>query len=293
MLRSALGWLVLGTSVLIGIGEMATHDAVAATIGPTNIVFDTNQFQTYNGPLSSDISYSDEAEAIAALTDDSKYTNVELWPYSEVVRKNVGFSANLGDIDITVHSVTRADWAIFGEQWFDDLLSAYNLTDVVTPAQRQQAIEELQTNGRPRSGDPNISWLALDEETGKIELGLVGHFDLTDRLTQRQHYHTWAWGDSRDWGMVAVKQFLNAGSISGPIQMSEVAKVIIDGEVHWAYGFDAVQTQTVAADAKDKTSHSGYYDWTPKTPKVPEPSVLLGLILTGSLLVGSKRKANV
>lgn len=299
MLRTVLEWMTLGTSILAGTIAIATSDGIAATIGPTNIAFDTNQFQTYNGPLNSDISYSNEAEAIAALTDDSKYTNVELWPYSEEVLDNVGFSANLGDIDITVHSVTRADWAIFGEQWYDDLLSAYNLTDLVSPEQRQQTINDLQTTGRPRSGDPNISWLALDDETDTIELGLIGHFDLTDRLTQRRHFHTWKWGASRDPGMIAMSEFLNAGWVSGPIQMSEVAKVIIDDEVHWAYSFDAVETQTIAADAKDKTSHSGFYEWTSglsgeiggnEEEEIPEPSSVLGLMLVGSLFAACKRQ---
>ncbi|MEC4893692.1 MAG: NF038130 family PEP-CTERM protein [Oscillatoria sp. PMC 1051.18] len=284
-MKNPIKKILLGASVVVSVSAIATNSAWAGTLKATNIEFNTDNFQTYNGPDNSDISQRDEAQAIQALTDDSLYTNVELWAFGEDVLENVGFSANLGSHQVTVETVTGADWAIFGQQWLDDFLGAYNLTNVVTANQYQQALTSLTTLGRPRSGDPNISNLTLNEETGEIEIGLIGHYDLTERLTKPEHFHTW----QSDPIMYSVKAFLDGGFIPGPIQISEIAKVTVDGEVNWVYSFNAVETNTIAADAKDKTSHTGYYSKTIKVAsnepgeKVPEPSALLGLVVVGGV----------
>ncbi|MEC4985508.1 MAG: NF038130 family PEP-CTERM protein [Oscillatoria sp. PMC 1068.18] len=284
-MKNSIKKIFLGASVAVSFSAIATNSAWAGTLKPTNIQFNTDNFQTYNGTNIGDISQADQAEAIQALTDDDLYTNVELWAFGEQVLDNVGFSANLGSHQVSVESVTAADWAIFGQQWLDEFLGAYNLTNVLTGSQYQQALGVLTTQGLARSGDPNVSNLTLNEETGEIEIGLIGHYDLNTMFNNPATFASWV----TDPMMLTVKSFIDLGFISGPIQMSEVAKVTIDGVVNWAYSFSAEQTNVLAVDSSDNSSHSGYFTKSfyvdPQEPseKVPEPSALLALIAVGSV----------
>ena len=143
-------------------------------------------------------------------------------------------------------------------------------------------------DGLTRSGDPNIGSFVQDDATGEYQLGLIGHFDLlqSNSLTQALNNLT---GSSVLTGMVMNEL---SGAMGGnPLQVSEVAKVTIDGVVNYAYSFSATDTGYVDSDG---SSHSGLYSWTlagEPIQSVPEPSTMLGLMAVGGLVTLSKRKS--
>ncbi|CAD5924843.1 NF038130 family PEP-CTERM protein [Planktothrix agardhii] len=89
-----------------------------------------------------------------------------------------------------------------------------------------------------------------------------------------------------------VDSFTNALSQIQNLQISEIAKVELDGVSEYVYSFNAEKSGFVAKD--DGTSYSGVYSWSKAgTPApVPEPSTILGLIAVGGLFGAAKRNAN-
>ncbi|MFW6358483.1 MAG: NF038130 family PEP-CTERM protein [Chroococcales cyanobacterium] len=276
--------LLFGISVAAGMSAIAIDSAAAANL--TNVQFNTTDFKTFNY---STITSSDVNAAKAALEDSDPLTNVELWTSSEFPTANVGFSGNLGSHNVTVESVTSADWQVFGQQWKTDFLAAYPEINAVLnqpvpnfgPLTVNNVLDQLVSTGIPRSGDPNVGAFTLDDATGEFQLDLIGHLDLRPVI---QTQGLWTGNTVLD-SLVA--------SFPREIQISEVAKVTIDNDVHYAYSFNATPTGIVAAD--DGFSHSGLYSWKyspePTTEKVPEPSAMLGLIAIGGLFAASKRKS--
>jgi hypothetical protein len=89
-----------------------------------------------------------------------------------------------------------------------------------------------------------------------------------------------------------VDSFTNALSQIQNLQISEIAKVELDGVSEYVYSFNATNSGFVAKD--DGKSYSGVYSWSKAgTPAaVPEPSTILGLIAVGGLFGAAKRNAN-
>ncbi|MEL0590837.1 MAG: NF038130 family PEP-CTERM protein [Planktothrix rubescens PR222] len=88
-----------------------------------------------------------------------------------------------------------------------------------------------------------------------------------------------------------VDSFNNALSQIQNLQISEIAKVELDGVSEYVYSFNAENSGFVAKD--DGKSYSGVYSWSKAgTVAVPEPSTILGLIAVGGLFGAAKRNAN-
>lgn len=267
--------LLVGTSVLIG--TIATSaPALAASL--SNVQMVGTDYGVYGA-----------ADAITALTDSDRYSHVELNIADEILsNNNTGFTGNLGSDSIKVEGINQADWdGGLGTQWMADFTAAYPAVANATygPISIGQIIAgEIQT-AIGRSGDPNVAYLAKDDGSGNIEMDLIGHYNV--------------------WDAPWVANY-SANPIYGPViaglkaqtpllQISEIAKVTINGEAQYAYSFSAENTGVVAVD--DGVSHSGRYTVSlagtveEDPADVPEPSIILGLMTVGGLFSASKRKS--
>ncbi len=264
--------LLIGASVVVGASTMGAIPSYAGTL--TGIQFDTDDIEVF---------YADDAET--ALTDNDPLTNVELGASNENQTENIGFSGMLGGKVVSVETVTAADWAIFGTQWINDFTTAYSglsgLENVIAGY-----IDSAMSNPNveTRFGDPNVGGFTFDENSGEYQLDLIGHYNLLNApYLQSEEYST----------MVNGLNFLLGGN---PLQVSEMAKVTIDGVVNYAYSFSATDT---GYDHADGSSHSGLYSWTlagepiqsAAIQSVPEPSTMLGLMAVGGLVTLSQRKS--
>jgi hypothetical protein len=237
------------------------------------------------------------------LTDGDLTTNVELWFDGENVLDNVGFTATAGAHTVKVESVTAADWAEYGTKWLGDLFTKYeplnNVWSQLNSTVQNMVIGAFTTMG---SGDPNIAEFSLDE-TGAVDIKMAGWYDLNTKLdpiiaaakTQANSpLVQMLLGPAAAQALLANISLLETTLDSmGPLQMSEIAKVTINGEVHYAYSFDAVNSGFVAKD--DGKSYSGIYSWNHAgipVESVPEPSTMLGLMAVGGLFAAAKRKSN-
>ncbi len=264
---------LIGASVVVGASTMGAVPTYAASL--TNIQFNTSDFRTYNYDT---ITNGDEKTAIDALTDGDSNTNVELSVSTEDPTANIGFSGMLGGKEVKVETVTADDWNIFGDQWLADFITEYSelgfLAGVIG-----NGIKEM---GATRFGDPNVGGFTFDEATEEYQLDLIGHHNVLDAHYLQGNIYA---------GM--VRNFLG----DRPLQVSEIAKVTIDGVVNYAYSFSATETGFLAADASenDTSSHTGLYSWTfqgtSTVQSVPEPSTMLGLMAVGGLATLSQRKS--
>lgn len=263
----------IGASLAAGLSAVAATPATALEIefhGAEHIKSYTHQ--DGNLWVDADASY---------LTDGQLETNVELWYDSENPLANVGFTATEGSHTVKVESVTAADWAVFADDWLDGLLATYEPLEAVwnnlSPFFQNTLKSQLPSIG---AGDPNIAEFSLDE-TGAVGLQMAGWSNLWDKF---------------DAGQVQIDNPFAAATLSilrqavPTLQVSEIAKVTIDGQVRYAYSFEAEDSGFTAKD--DGMSYSGIYSWNdPGMVSVPEASTILGLIAVAGLIVASKRKS--
>lgn len=288
--------LFIGASLAAGLSAVAGTPAQALDItfhGADNIKSYTHQ----DGNLWVDANSS-------YLTDGDLTTNVELWFDGEDVLDNVGFTATEGTHTVKVESVTAADWSEYGTKWLGDLFANYeplnNVWSQLNSTVQDMAIGAFTTMG---SGDPNIAEFSLDE-TGAVDIKMAGWYDLNTKLdpmiAAAKSSAQAQLSSSNPIIKVAAQLMLqNIGLLEGALdeigvlQMSEIAKVTINGEVHYAYSFDAVNSGFTAKD--DGMSYSGIYSWNHAgipVESVPEPSTMLGLMAVGGLFAAAKRKSN-
>ncbi|NEO27941.1 MAG: PEP-CTERM sorting domain-containing protein, partial [Kamptonema sp. SIO4C4] len=149
-----------------------------------------------------------------------------------------------------------------------------------------------------RSGDPNVAYMSKDDASGVIEMDLIGHYNIWDApwldVAIYNKANEIAAGNS---SLTASIESQLQGIVSAWeqdiefLQISEIAKVTVNGQTQYAYSFSAEDTGFVDDDG---SSHSGRYTislkGTPESESVPEPSVLLGLAAFGGLFAASKRK---
>ena len=306
------------TSIAAGMSAIATAPAQATlqTLDQNSIQFkdfttgqSTTNFRTYSGGSTGAFSTGNVSDAIKALTDTDVTSNVELGPDNNTLSSdNFGFTGTLGGHTVSVSGVTAADWQNFGSQWLDGFLNTYNGKGGITVTGNNVTVAGvpglgsftdtktdllnslIADGGLPSSGDPNIGSLTIDN-TGQIQLGLVGFYDLSVPYldpTKAAHYAT----VNPVWDTLLK---IEAGKFSTskiPLQASEIAKVTVDDQTSYAYSFAATQSGITASD--DHTSYTGIYKWTYTTPNTsakatPEPSALLGLIGVAGIFA-SKRK---
>lgn len=195
--------LLIGTSIAIALETAGGASAIAGTLTPTDIEFNTTNINTwlYTNPanparetvngverrvLDDFRNSGSTAKAIQALTDKDSATNVEIWTNGEAITSNVGFSAKLGKDTIRVESVTLADWSSnngqLAKSWLNGFLSAYDsfimpeLRSMI-PSRYDEMLSVLQTRGLYSSGDPNIGSLTYDTDSDQLKVDLVGHLD--------------------------------------------------------------------------------------------------------------------
>ncbi|MEH2323239.1 MAG: NF038130 family PEP-CTERM protein [Nostoc sp.] len=274
--------LLIGGSVAIGVSALATAPAHATSFNFNN----TGEINTYtggsNGTFIRGNAQGGTDAAIKALTDNDPTSNVELWYSDENPTSNVSFTTTVDGKSVTVSSITKDDWKIFGSQWLDGFLQAHSTRGITvigdkvtvgsTTISKAYLLNSLLSTGLPSSGDPNIGTFASDASTSKLSLDIIGHKDLKPRILQ----NSYSTGNSVWDAMLTVA----AGKMTS-IQASEIAKVTVgtgsDVQTYFAYSFDAIDTGITASD--DKESYSGKYTWSQKlSTAVPEPSVILGLL---------------
>jgi hypothetical protein len=238
---------------------------------------------------------------------------------------NVGFTATLGNHQVKVESVTKNDWAdgTLATAWLSGFRSNYgSLMQSISTTSGSNLLADfdgnlglftsyLSSNGFNELGDANIGGISLDDQTGELKVDLVGHLNAAGRyvdtrqkvmqggqLRTNSNYRKKSADFARNTTgnalldnalfSVALKAFDNGQAF----QASEVAKVTVDGKVNYAMSFVAVDSGAIAGDRNkttDFTSHTGVYSWkTTVRRKVPEPTMLLGLVGVSGLAVMRK-----
>lgn len=368
-MKASIQKLLMAVTVAGGMSAIASSPAAATTLRPSNIQFGTYNglpqietylfknppsYETVNGISRQQLdapSRNDVGKAIQALTDDSAATNVELWYASESPQR-VGFTANLGSNTVKVESVTKADWAdgVLATAWLNGFRDRYSslMSSIGTTGGSNllndfntnfgSFVTYLSTNGFDTAGDPNIGAVTYNDQTGQLQVDLVGHLDVSGRYvdTRRQtsqngqmtnnpnFIENFSTADGRYTGNAAARQGLSPdyarNATRNPLldsaliamstksyrsnqafQISEIAKITFNGEVSYAFGFNATDSGAIAGNRNvinDSTSHTGIYTWTKNYPTnpnppaaVPEPSTILGLVAVGGL-VAARRKTS-
>jgi hypothetical protein len=299
-MKKILG-IAIGASIAIGAGMMATAPAQAGSItnvsfGGTNptdyYVYDVDGNKTVLVP-----STLANAQKVLDGNAASPTGNVELAASSEVpgfdFTKNTSLTGQIGDKDITLSSLILSDWnttykntgKTFGQYWFEQFYNAAGLASKetqikvalglpnITPSAivRNAVFTKFQAvGGLQRSSDPNIAYVNQDDNTGLIKIGLTGHYTL-------KSYYGSILG--------SFANFLN-----DDFQASEVVKYTYNGVTDYLYSFSATNSG-LTSDAANG-DHSGNYEVTiPGTPptKVPEPSVMLGLLGVAGMFVTQRK----
>jgi hypothetical protein len=296
--------------------------------------YDNTGIDGVNRQSLNNIVKNDANKAIQALTDDSRATNVELFTDGEKITDNIGFQGKLGKNTIKVESVTKADWSDgkLARAWLTGFGDTYSsLMKGITTTSESNMYEDfkinfetfvtyLSINGFNAAGDANIGDITYDDTTGKLNVDLVGHYDVTGRYldtrkTIRQSGRTinnplYGIGTSPDIARNSTgNQILDgvlfslakeAFKTGTTLQVSEIAKVTFNDKVDYAFSFAATDSGAIANDRSrinDNTSHTGVYTWTNSYPiptppfekKVPEPSVLLALMAVGGAAFAQRK----
>ncbi len=289
-----------------------------ATIGGTAasdyLVYDSNGTQTYIVPNTQN-TQANQANVQKVLDGDAaKPTgNVELRASTELssfnaaeFNKNTTLTGKIGGYDLTLSSLTATDW--FGpavgskfntsygadnlaNTWFNKFYnaaginetaakSALKLSKTATSSDVRSAVFNtfLGIKGFERSSDPNISYVNQDDNTGLINIGLAGHYDLKAAYAKTGS------------PFAAFAPLVKNG-----FQASEVVKYTYNGTTDFLYSFSATKTGLTnsAGAGADGISHSGNYALNIQgiKRKVPEPSALLGLLGVAGVVV-TQRKFN-
>lgn len=249
-----------------------TGASIGGTAASDYYVYDSDSTNTFKVA-------STQANVIKVLDgDSSKPTgNVELAASSETstfdFTKYTSLIGTIGGKSITLSSLTAADWftttgntfstaygvSNLANTWFASLMNAAKL-----PVTQLAYTLFLNNKGFERASDPNISYVNQDDSTGKIKIGLAGHYDISD-----------------------VYSFLPKGT-----QASELVKVSYDGgPAQILKSFSATRSGLV--EKGDSKSHTGNYEVTiagvPPAAKTPEPSAMLAMLGVGALFA-TKRK---
>ncbi|MEQ8542372.1 MAG: NF038130 family PEP-CTERM protein [Coleofasciculus sp. D1-CHI-01] len=303
-MKSNLKKLLFGASILASVTGLATAPASATTftLSGSDIIkyeaIDTNN----DGILDTTVA-NPNADINALLQGNCSVPaylpqyqcqpgepggNLELFASSEQLDLNqflanqdvTSLQATFDDgRSMTLSSLTAVDW--FGEdlntgygantlanRWFSDALDTYNINDSLLGflGYSQESLYNtfLNSGGFQRFSDANISY--VNNDNGTVDIGLAGHYDARQMLLG-----------------VSSTQF------EIPLQASEVVKVTHNGRTTYAYTFSAADSTLSSNDGT--RSHTGVYDpqFTLDPVDVPEPSILLGLIGVGGLVVAKRQ----
>lgn len=224
--------------------------------------------------------------------------NVELAASSEKsgfdFSKYTNLTGKLDGRDITISSLTANDWGGgFAQKWFGEALTANGFDSTFNTSQKSQLFNIFANyGGFQRFSDPNISYVNRDGNTGKVNIGLAGHYQASTLLTQSIDKYIASGSASMSQKMMAsaAKSMLASTNIFA----SEIVKVTYEGQSQLLYSFKATQSGLTAKD--DGLSHTGNYEvsmmGTPDPQKeVPEPTTMVGGLMALSGMFAAKRKA--
>lgn len=287
--------LLIAASLLvsstIAIAPAQADSLQNATIGGTAatdyLLYDANATNTFLSPNAN-------LQTILSGTAANPTGNVELAASSEKVgfdfTKNTTLNGTIGGRAISISSLTASDWSssyrgtTFGQYWFDSALTSNGLRNMVGTSASTTLFNVFKNNGGfQRFSDPNISYVSQDANN-VINIGLAGHYNASSLFTKSidQYVNTTTLTNKQRATMAGLKTQLS-GKL---IQASEVVKTTYEGKTDYGFGF--VATQSGLVERGDNLSHTGNYVISlqgiePVKKKVPEPSIVLGLIALGGL----------
>ena len=285
----------LFVSSTVAIAPVQANSLENATIGGTAatdyLLYDANATNTFLSPNAN-------LQTILSGTAANPTGNVELAASSEKAgfdfTKNTTLNGTIGGRAISISSLTASDWSsnykdtTFGQYWFNRALTANGFSNMVGTSTSTTLFNVFKNNGGfQRFSDPNISYVSQDANN-VINIGLAGHYNASSLFTKSidQYVATTRLSNSQRRMMAGLKSELS----SKVIQASEVVKTTYEGKTD--YGFSFVATKSGLVEKSDNLSHTGNYVISrqgiePVNKKVPEPSIVLGLIALGGL---AKRK---
>lgn len=299
-MKGTIKTLLLSTSVAVGMSAIAAGSAVAASL--SNVQMFGSDYAVYGAP-----------DAASALTDGDRYSNVELNVADEILSNNVtGFTGNLGVDSVKVEGINQADWdGGLGTKWMADFSAAYPALATASLAFNNisinlgAAIMSTASAVVGRSGDPNVAYMAKNDATGAIEMDLIGHYNIWNSPWLQTAINSQVNALATQYRLSSTNKSILASAVNNKVtqlktenpllQVSEIAKVTINGQSQFAYNFSATKT---GLSIDDGSSHSGRYTIAlqgtaepPESEDVPEPSLMLGLAAISGLVATSKRKS--
>jgi hypothetical protein len=236
--------------------------------------------------------------------------NVELAASSEKsgfdFSKYTSLTGKLDGRDITISSLTQDDWGGgFAEKWFGDFWSGNSLNSKFNDTEKSLAFNIFMNDGGlQRFSDPNISYVNRDGATGKVSIGLAGHYQASTLLTQSIDKQIAALNVTIATKTGLQKQLaIQAKSLATGVKSklegtnifaSEIVKVTYEGQTQLLYSFNATQSGLTAKD--DGLSHTGNYEVSvmgtaDPQKEVPEPTTMVGGLMALSGMFAAKRKA--
>ncbi|MCG9885756.1 MAG: NF038130 family PEP-CTERM protein [Cyanobacteria bacterium] len=290
--------LLLSASMAAGMGFVASAPAIAGSLtGPSttgNVLIYCSDGTTTT--VCSDLTGALVGSALAPggnveLAADSESGSFDFNSYSSL-------TGTIGGKAIEFRSLVKSDWSLeFTKSWLASVATGngLNLATVYPTAGgmtlgallNQAANLLVVGNQLAALSDPNLSFVNQDNTTGTITVGLAGHDNIGTRLLSAIN------SSALPSSQRAVFSSILSGL--GPLQASELVKVIYDGQERIFYSTSATGSGQTAGD--DGVSHSGTYlisfegEIVEPPTKVPEPSALLGLAAVGGLVVAQKRRA--
>ncbi|MEM9770333.1 MAG: NF038130 family PEP-CTERM protein [Cyanobacteria bacterium P01_D01_bin.73] len=291
--------ILISTSVAAGMGLAISAPASAASITGASIDGGSSDYILYclDGAQTSNCTGSGTLDQVLG----SDAGNIELDANSEASGgwgAPVSFTGQLNGKDITISSLSQADWTDdLGTQWVGDALAAIvNQNPGLAPFAGAiggltnsiwTALKLDPSNPLAIFSDPNVSYVTQDgDASGEISVGLIGHFNAFENPLYKNVFT----------GGLAEALGQSPAVISGLVQnlqASELVKIVYNGETQYKYSFSA--TNTGVTEASDNFSHSGEYvvkiDGMEMEPpaSTPEPSAMLGLAGLVGLYAGKRK----
>ncbi|MGM3305690.1 NF038130 family PEP-CTERM protein [Anabaena sp. WFMT] len=302
-MKNSFGKLLVGASMAIGLGAVAVTPAQAgtltgATIGGTAasdyFVYGVSGNNTVkiNNPTAQDLQNALTGNATSPTGNIELRKSTEQGTFTATdFTKNTTLSGQIGGKDITLSSLTYADWFSTGSgnstaygannlatTWFNTFLTQANKANYVGTVLGNLAYKAFfDIKGFQRSSDPNISYVNQDDTTGLIKIGLAGHYNLKAAYS--------ATGSP----FATFASLLPAG-----FQASEVVKYTYNGVTDYLYSFTATNSGLVSNDGTN--SHNGNYEVTINgvpPAKTPEPSVMLGVLGVAGIVAAQRHLKKV
>ena len=313
-MKRTLKNLILGTSVLAGMGALFSSPALAVTfsVSGDNLYYESNGTNT---------SWGGTNVTSVDLTGNSLNpgNNLELGGHTSNQNTVDFFNATtmtgtIGGNTITFSSLTADDWFgvgnttssyganDFANDWFNAALDAYQFDAMFDLARFALGIDTntqaakvslfntfLNNDGFQRASDPNISYVNLEGD--QVKVGLAGHYNLNDEilglLASNANPFILAYG-----GLDLFERALN----TSPVQLSEVVKINYAGQEGLYSNFGASKSGQL--ELGDGKSHNGNYEVTlaaapsgnGNTAGTPEPVTILGSLTAAGVMAAARRK---